>query len=108
MPRTRVRQELDQSVGRWSAEEGAVRVTCAGCGQPIAPVDEPLMLRVEGELPGERQSFHARCWVWWTESRRLERAGIRLRSAQQPSEALEAGEATWTAGERYQFPDSER
>ena len=92
MPRVRMRQEPGQTSGGWSAGERIVQVNCAACGQPIAPVDEPLMLRVEGPLPGERQSFHARCWVWWTEARRLEHAEIPLRSA--PA--------------RFQFPDSER
>ncbi|HLZ70167.1 MAG TPA: hypothetical protein VKV26_09710 [Dehalococcoidia bacterium] len=44
--------------------------TCAGCNQVIAPIDEALMVRTEGSLPGERQAFHARCWVWWSEARR--------------------------------------
>lgn len=75
-------------------EERVVRVICAACNQPIAPVDEPLMLRVEGETPGERLAFHARCWVWWTEARRLERAGARLSSIERPAqEALQHGGA---------------
>lgn len=85
--------------------EGSVRVSCAACDQPIAPVDEPLMLRVEGPMPGERQSFHARCWVWWTETRRLDRSGVRLRPA---ARLPETDDAAWPATARFQFPDSER
>lgn len=92
MPRVRMRQGLDQATVRWSAGEGMVRVSCAACGQPIAPIDEPLMLRVEGATPNERQAFHARCWVWWTEARRLEGAGARIPAAEQETPgAVERG-----------------